>query len=129
MTETAITECGADHNTPAGGENGTGITIEDNQDKDCFSIRSDNHDGSEDLIHFCDWPALKAAIDKHQAERGGRLTETAARTFYLLACLECGSPERPLPMPFGDQAERGKWASEHTRGTGHDLWLVWEETV
>ena len=68
-----IVECSADHDTPAGGENDPGITIEDNQGKDCFSIRSDNHDGSEDLIHFCDWPALKAAIDKHQAERGGRV--------------------------------------------------------
>ena len=61
------------HETPAGGENDHGITIEDNQDPDCFSIRSDNHDDTEDLIHFCDWPALKAAIDKHQSERGGRV--------------------------------------------------------
>ena len=45
-------------------------------------------------------------------------------TFYLLACLEC---EPPLPMPFGSQAERGKWASEHTKGTGHDRWHVWQE--
>ena len=61
------------HETPAGGGNGCGITIEDNQDPDCFSIRSDDHDGGDDLIHFCDWPALKAAIDKHQSERGGRI--------------------------------------------------------
>ena len=65
-------ECSSTHITPAGGQNDD-ITIEDNQDKDCFSIREDNHDGTNDLIHFCDWPALKAAIDKHQAERGGRL--------------------------------------------------------
>jgi len=44
--------------------------------------------------------------------------------FYLLACLECGDPENPLPMPFGNPAERGKWASEHTRATGHDRWWV-----
>jgi hypothetical protein len=66
-------QCSASHKTPAGGENDTGVVIEDNQDPDCFSIRSGNHDGSEDLIHFCDWPSLKAAIDKHQRERGGRL--------------------------------------------------------
>ena len=62
--------CSAQHKTPAGGENAAGIVIEDNQDPDCFSIRSDNHDGTDDLIHFCDWPALRAAIDKHQRERG-----------------------------------------------------------
>ena len=50
------------------------------------------------------------------------------KVFYLLACRECGDPERPLPMPFGDPAERGKWASAHTRLTGHERWLVWEET-
>lgn len=66
-------QCSATHVTPAGGENSTGIAIEDNQDPDCFSIRSDNHDGSEDLIHFCDWPALKAAIDRHQSERGAEI--------------------------------------------------------
>jgi hypothetical protein len=62
-------QCSPDHVTPAGGENDPGITIEDNQDPDCFSIRSENHDLTEDLIHFCDWTALKAAIDRHQAER------------------------------------------------------------
>jgi len=70
MTET--TECSAAHSTPAGGGNNSGITIGDNQDKDCFSIYQDNHDGTWDTIHVCDWPALKAAIDRHQAERGGR---------------------------------------------------------
>ena len=30
-------------------------------------------------------------------------------TFYLLACRECGDPGRPLIMPFGTAAERGKW--------------------
>ena len=47
--------------------------------------------------------------------------------FYMLACLECGNPERPLPMPFDSPAERGKWASAHTRATGHDRWRVWTE--
>lgn len=44
-------------------------------------------------------------------------------TFYLLACREC-DPENLLVMPFGSAAERGKWASEHTRATGHDKWWV-----
>ena len=48
-------------------------------------------------------------------------------TFYLLACLECGDPKRPLPMPFGSPSERGKWASGHTRATGHDRWWVKDE--
>lgn len=48
----------------------------------------------------------------------------SATTFYLLTCLEC---EPPLPMPFGTAAERGKWAAEHTRGTGHDRWIVKDE--
>ena len=52
----------------------------------------------------------------------------SAETFYLLACLECGDPARPLPMPFGNPAERGKWVSEHTRAAGHDRWRVWDET-
>jgi hypothetical protein len=46
------------------------------------------------------------------------------KAFYLLACRECGDPEKPLIMPFGSAAERGKWASEHTQGTGHDRWWV-----
>ena len=47
--------------------------------------------------------------------------------FYLLACRECGDPERPLIMPFGTAAERGKWASAHTRATGHERWWVKDE--
>jgi hypothetical protein len=49
-------------------------------------------------------------------------------TYYLLACLECDAQSRPLLMPFGTAAERGKWAAEHTRGTGHDRWYVTQET-
>ncbi len=44
--------------------------------------------------------------------------------YYLLSCLEC---EPPLPMPFSSQEERGGWAAEHTKGTGHNRWHVWEE--
>lgn len=49
-------------------------------------------------------------------------------TFYMLACLECGDIDKPLAMPFKSQEARGKWASEHTAGTGHDRWRVTTET-
>lgn len=55
------------------------------------------------------------------------MTETA-HTFYLLVCRDCGDPDRPLPIPFESPAARGKWASEHTRATGHDRWIVKDET-
>jgi len=54
--------------------------------------------------------------------------------FYLLACRECGQEDppgigacgdgHPLIMPFGSAEARGKWAAEHTHGTGHDRWWV-----
>jgi len=47
--------------------------------------------------------------------------------WYLLVCRECESAERPLPMPFTTAAERGRYAAEHTRGTGHDRWIVLDE--
>lgn len=62
--------CRPDHHTPAGGGNDD-VTFGDNQDKDCLSVYQD-----DDTIHICDWPAFKAAGDKHQRERGGR-TEAA----------------------------------------------------
>ena len=65
--------CSPDHHTPAGGENMTGIEIHDNQDRDCLTIRQEDPvDKSYNLVHVCDWPALRAAIDQHQRERGGR---------------------------------------------------------
>jgi hypothetical protein len=36
---------------------------------DDFSIRSVDQNGDEDLIHFCDWPALRATIDQFMADR------------------------------------------------------------
>jgi hypothetical protein len=50
--------------------------------------------------------------------------DTVSETFYVLVCREC-TPL--LPMPFPSPAERGKWASEHTKATGHDKWLVKDE--
>ena len=49
------------------------------------------------------------------------ITEEGA-VFYLLVCRECGNGD--LVMPFSGQEERGKWAAAHTRGTGHNHWLV-----
>lgn len=49
--------------------------------------------------------------------------------FYVLVCRDCGDPEKPLPMPFSSPEERGKWASAHTKGTGHDRWLVVDQEV
>lgn len=47
---------------------------------------------------------------------------------YLLNCRECDEQSgRELVIPFGSPAERGKYASEHTRGTGHDRWFVRDE--
>lgn len=48
-------------------------------------------------------------------------------TFYLLVCLECGDPDDQLIMPFDSPDARGKWATAHTRGTGHDRWWVKDE--
>jgi hypothetical protein len=50
------------------------------------------------------------------------------RVFYLLVCLECEvEPTRPSPIPFESAEARGKWAAEHTRGTGHERWWVEDE--
>lgn len=49
---------------------------------------------------------------------------SAGEVFYVLACLECGGPDHPLPMPFGSPGERSRWAGQHTRATGHDRWFV-----
>ena len=64
--------CSLGHVTPAGGANLPGIVIEDGLEAGCFTIRHPGGVGG-DWIHFCDWPALKAAIDQHQRERGGRV--------------------------------------------------------
>jgi hypothetical protein len=50
------------------------------------------------------------------------VTGPAPGVFYLLVCRDCG--DGTLVMPFASAAERGKWAAEHTRGTGHDRWRV-----
>lgn len=49
-------------------------------------------------------------------------------TFHVLICKEC-SPDGDLQMPFTSQEERGRWAAEHTRGTGHDSWFVGSTTL
>lgn len=46
-----------------------GVYIEANQDTTCFSIRSVDEGGDEDLIHFCDWPELLHTIAKFMEDR------------------------------------------------------------
>lgn len=46
------------------------------------------------------------------------------KLWYLLVCRECGDGADALVMPFASEAERGRWAGAHTRGTGHDRWRV-----
>ena len=47
-------------------------------------------------------------------------------TFYVLICRKCseGQALTASPIPFGSAEERGKWAAAHTKGTGHDSWIV-----
>jgi hypothetical protein len=48
--------------------------------------------------------------------------------FYLLVCRACGDlDDDPLVLPFESAEARGRWAAEHTRGTGHDRWYVEDE--
>lgn len=49
-------------------------------------------------------------------------------TWFVIVCREC-SPELDLVMPFESPEARGRWASEHKRGTGHDRWLVLDEPM
>jgi hypothetical protein len=47
-----------------------GIFISPNVDTTCFTIRQVNQSGEDDdLIHFCDWPELRATIDQFMADR------------------------------------------------------------
>lgn len=50
------------------------------------------------------------------------------RTFYVLRCRVCDDESGiPLPIPFDSAEARGRWASEHKAGTGHDSWVVTDE--
>lgn len=65
--------CLPDHKTVMDREN-AGIEVIDNHDRDCLTIRQlDAWQETWDMIHICNWPAFKAAVDQHQRERGGRL--------------------------------------------------------
>jgi len=53
---------------------------------------------------------------------------TLTATYYLLRCRVC-EPDADLSdhlayIPFESAALRGKWAAAHTRGLGHDSWVV-----
>jgi hypothetical protein len=42
----------------------------------------------------------------------------------ILVCRECGDGDHARPLAFESEAARGRWASEHTRETGHARWGV-----
>lgn len=64
--------CTPGHLTPIPGTEGG--RFGDNHDRDCLSVYQADEDGQdEQVLHICDWPAFKAAGDKHQRERGGQV--------------------------------------------------------
>lgn len=44
--------------------------------------------------------------------------------YYMLVCKPCGDDTQ---LPFTSAERRGKWAKEHTKATGHDEWIVFDE--
>lgn len=42
------------------------------------------------------------------------------KVFFLAVCVECNQGSRPIPMPFGTQVDRDRWADGH-RTTGHTV--------
>ena len=51
----------------------------------------------------------------------GEVTEQPGHEIpCVLVCRECGDD---LVIPFSSYRERGRWAAEHTRGTGHARWF------
>jgi hypothetical protein len=54
-----------------------------------------------------------------------RLALGRGATFYLLVCRECQGDL----IPFESAAKRGKWATEHTKGTGHNSWFVFDREM
>lgn len=42
------------------------------------------------------------------------------KVFFLAICVECNEGSRPIPMPFGTEAQRDTWADGH-RSTGHTV--------
>jgi hypothetical protein len=65
------------------------------------------------------------------------MSVTGSDVFYLLVCRQCGDLElgpsgevvsdNALFMLFDTAEARGKWATAHTRGTGHDHWFVFDQ--
>lgn len=51
------------------------------------------------------------------------MSDDNGELWYVLVCRVC-SPNLNLPIPFKSAEDRGKWAAVHTRGTGHNSWLV-----
>lgn len=79
-----------------------------------------NAERSRGIVHTAEYDARMAELQREF----DAASVPSSETFYLLACLDCDQQEYPLAMPFSTPAERGKWAAEHTRETGHDHWFV-----
>lgn len=47
--------------------------------------------------------------------------------WYVLYCRQCDEDSYPMAIPFASARERGQWATEHTKGTGHNRWIVVDE--
>lgn len=45
-------------------------------------------------------------------------------TWFVIICRLCSPDYVNNVIPFESAEARGKWAAEHTRGTGHDSWIV-----
>lgn len=56
--------------------------------------------------------------------------QEAGAQWFVLACRTCDeiavTTDDPVFLPFESPEERGRWASKHTAGTGHDSWIVME---
>ncbi len=52
---------------------------------------------------------------------GGTVSSSASQTmrFYMAICHGCGGGPEGAAIPFSDRAERDRWMSIHTEGTGH----------
>lgn len=51
------------------------------------------------------------------------------RIYFVICCRDCDDAcgGEPTPIPFLTPEARGRWATEHKRGTGHDRWTVIDE--
>jgi len=46
-----------------------------------------------------------------------------SKGYWVTCCVACDG-DHPMPMPFGSLEERENWVSAHTRGTGHNHYIM-----